>query len=162
MLRVSYFSTYRSTHRPNLQHYGHISDITNPVPVAAGNLRFSTVTFADRRIATRAHNCIHGFTLVDEPRCTSFYTNYLNQLIYHHLVPGQDSSTAKPTRLATIYDYSLKGHVIRDWLSSHPRIVVPLLVFLLGALSYAVRFATPFPRLFISNSLSRYLILSEH
>jgi hypothetical protein len=50
-----------------IQPYGQISDITNPVPVPAGNLRYSTIMFASQRGAARAHNCIHGFTLVDEP-----------------------------------------------------------------------------------------------
>lgn len=103
------------------QPFGKISDITNPTPVPAGVLRSSTVTFSSIRAATRAHNCIHGFTLVDEPAVAGSTTG------------------GKPTRLATIYEKPIKAHVVRDWISGHPRIVIPVLVFVLGALSFTVR-----------------------
>jgi len=40
--------------------------------------------------------------------------------------------------LRTIYQPPLEVHVIRDWVSGHPRIVLPVLVFLLGTLTYTV------------------------
>ena len=103
------------------QPFGKISDITNPIPVPAGVLRSSTVTFSRIGAATRAHNCIHGFTLVDEPAVAGSTTG------------------GKPTRLATLYEKPIRAHAVRDWISGHPRIVIPVLVFLLGALSYTVR-----------------------
>jgi hypothetical protein len=54
------------------------------------------------------------------------------------IVPGT-SSGAKPTRLATVYERPIKSQAAREWMASHPRIVVPILVFLLGTLSYVVR-----------------------
>ncbi|KAG8833407.1 mitochondrial escape protein 2 [Serendipita sp. 399] len=104
---------YQETLYDIMRHYGQISNISNPVPVPAGNLRFSTIKFANSRAATRAHNCIHGFTLVDQPA-----------------IPGQ-STEVKPTRLATVYERKLKGQAVWDWITGHPRISVPVLVFLL-------------------------------
>ncbi|KAG8798261.1 mitochondrial escape protein 2 [Serendipita sp. 398] len=111
---------YQETLYDIMRHYGQISNISNPGPVPAGTLRFSTIKFANPRAATRAHNCIHGFTLVDQPA-----------------IPGQ-STEVKPTRLATVYERKLKGQAIWDWFTSHPRISVPILVFLLGSLSYMI------------------------
>ena len=36
------------------------------------------------------------------------------------------------------FERVIKVHVIRDWLSSHPRIVLPVLAFILGTLTYTV------------------------
>lgn len=40
------------------------------------------------------------------------------------------------TRLRLFYERPLKAHAIRDWISGHPRIVIPVGAFLLGTLSY--------------------------
>ncbi|CAG7854068.1 Mitochondrial escape protein 2 Flags: Precursor [Serendipita indica DSM 11827] len=111
---------YQETLYDILRHYGQVSNISNPVPVPAGNLRYSTIQFSTLRAATRAHNCVHGFTLVDEPA-----------------IPGLKGDN-KPTRLATVYERKVKTQAIWDWLTSHPRIVVPVMVFLLGSLSYLI------------------------
>jgi hypothetical protein len=42
------------------------------------------------------------------------------------------------TRLRTSFLPPVQAHVIRDWVSKHPRIVVPIVVFLLGTLTYTV------------------------
>jgi hypothetical protein len=90
------------------QPFGRIEDITRPQPVPTGALRSSNVHFGRVRSAVRAQNCLHGLT-----------------------VPGG-------TRLSIVYEQAIKGHVIRDWLSNHPKIVLPLLAFLLGTLTYTV------------------------
>jgi len=97
-------------HRPS-QPYGRIEDITRPQPAPAGTLRSSIVRFERVRSAVRAQNCMHGFT-----------------------APGAGAST----RLSVVYEQAMKGRVIRDWLSNHPRIVLPIVAFLLGTLTYAV------------------------
>lgn len=111
---------YQETLYALMRPYGQVADITNPVPVPAGTLRFSTVQFSSPRSATRAHNCVHGFTLVDDPA-----------------IAGQ-SSSGKPTRLATVYERKLKWQSAKDWIGGHPRIVGPIVLFLIGTLSYVI------------------------
>jgi hypothetical protein len=43
------------------------------------------------------------------------------------------------TCLRTSFVPPVQGHVIRDWVAKHPRIVIPVIVFLLGTLTYTVR-----------------------
>lgn len=89
------------------QPYGRINDISAPVSISPGTLRFITLTFARPRSAAIARNVMHGL-VVDE---TTIRLNY-----------------QKPVRV----------HAVRDWFSSHPKITLPLLVFLLGSLTYTV------------------------
>ncbi|KAI9509964.1 RNA12 protein-domain-containing protein [Russula earlei] len=42
------------------------------------------------------------------------------------------------TRLRTSFIPPVQGHVIRDWVTKHPRIVIPVIVFFLGTLTYAI------------------------
>lgn len=42
------------------------------------------------------------------------------------------------TKLRTAYEKKIHGHVIRTWLASHPKLVFPVVVFLLGTLTYTV------------------------
>lgn len=37
------------------------------------------------------------------------------------------------------YQKPIQAHAIRDWMGSHPKITLPLIVFLLGSLTYTVR-----------------------
>lgn len=56
------------------------------------------------------------------------------------LIKSSATATAPPlSRLRLYYERPLKAHAIRDWLSSHPRIVLPIVAFLIGTLSYTVR-----------------------
>lgn len=41
--------------------------------------------------------------------------------------------------LHTIYEAPIQGHAIRDWLSNHPKIVLPVLFTLLATVTYTVR-----------------------
>jgi hypothetical protein len=43
------------------------------------------------------------------------------------------------TRLRTSFVPPVQAHIIRDWVAKHPRIVIPVIVFLLGTLTYTVR-----------------------
>lgn len=36
------------------------------------------------------------------------------------------------------YQQPIQAHVVRDWMSSHPKITLPLIIFLLGSLTYTV------------------------
>ncbi|KAN0124028.1 RNA12 domain containing protein [Russula decolorans] len=42
------------------------------------------------------------------------------------------------TRLRTSFVPPVQGHIIRDWIAKHPRIVIPVIVFLLGTLTYTI------------------------
>lgn len=53
---------------------------------------------------------------------------------------GPHVDNERKTRLRMGYQQPIQAHVIRDWMSSHPKIMLPLLVFLLGTLTYTVRF----------------------
>ncbi|KAH7927744.1 hypothetical protein BV22DRAFT_257665 [Leucogyrophana mollusca] len=91
--------------------YGRIHNISAPVPVPSGSLRSSDVTFQRVQSATIARNALHGF------RC---------------------SAGTSSTRLQTIYQRPLQAHAIRDWSTAHPRIVLPIIFFLLGTLTYTI------------------------
>lgn len=92
--------------------YGRIRDISLPTTVPAGTPRSATITFQRVHSAAIARNVLHG---VDVP-----------------------SQAAHVTRLRTGYQQPIQAHAIRDWMSSHPKITLPLLVFLLGTLTYTV------------------------
>ncbi|KAJ7871518.1 RNA12 protein-domain-containing protein [Mycena olivaceomarginata] len=96
-----------------LRPYGKIRDIQAPTPVPAGTLRSASVVFDKLRTATVARNAVHGLEVS---------------------APGASS----PTRLHMTYVFPLDAHKVRDWLSSHPRIVLPIAIFLLGSLTYTI------------------------
>ncbi|KAF8906048.1 RNA12 protein-domain-containing protein [Gymnopilus junonius] len=95
--------------------YGRIRDLSSPVPVPAGTLRSSYVTFQHVHSATVARNVIHGIDVAS----------------------GPDSAPAK-TRIRTQYEAPIESHVVSNWMSSHPKVVLPILIFLLGTLTYTI------------------------
>ncbi|KIM49011.1 hypothetical protein M413DRAFT_438171 [Hebeloma cylindrosporum] len=96
--------------------YGRIRDMTPSGPVAAGILRSTSVIFQRVHSAAIARNVIHGLEF-----------------------PSQSTSpTAAKTRLRTHYQQPLQAHAIRNWMSSHPKIMLPIIVFLLGTLTYTI------------------------
>lgn len=96
--------------------YGCIRDLTSPTSVPSGTLRSSTITFKRLRAATIARNVTYGHTVSLDPR----------------------ASNERNTRLRTAYQRPVRAHAIRDWMSKHPKIVLPMLVFLLGTLTYTI------------------------
>ncbi|KZT74225.1 hypothetical protein DAEQUDRAFT_761656 [Daedalea quercina L-15889] len=97
-----------------LRPYGRIQDLSQPSPPpVAGGLRYSTVTFSRLRSAAIAHNTIHGLAV-------------------------QPSSSSAKTILRTTYQAPVQAHVMRDYITSHPRIFLPVLFFLLGTLTYTI------------------------
>ena len=91
-----------------------MGDIVPPSPAPAGTLRSSTIAFRNVRGAVRARNALHGLNV------------------------SSPNSTAK-TRLKTSYQVPVEAHAIRDYITSHPRIFLPVLFFILGTLTYTVR-----------------------
>ncbi|RDB21358.1 Mitochondrial escape protein 2 [Hypsizygus marmoreus] len=100
--------------------YGRIQDLTLPAPVPAGTLRFSTVIYKRIHSATIARNVLHGFNVPSS------------------VGGGPHISNETKTRLRTAYQRPVQAHAIRDWMSGHPKIMLPLLVFLLGTLTYTI------------------------
>ena len=98
------------------QPYGRIIDITMPSAVPAGTLRSATITYQRISSTTIARNVIHGFDLS----------------------PPSSSTSPVKTRLRAGYQQAMHPHAIREWMSGHPRIMLPLLVFLLGSITYTV------------------------
>lgn len=94
------------------QPYGRIEELTQPTPVPAGMQRFSTIHFNRIHSATVARNVIYGL---------------------------QVPTSGGPTRLRISYTSPIEAHVIRDWITNHPKIFLPVLFFLLGTLTYTVR-----------------------
>ena len=43
------------------------------------------------------------------------------------------------TKLKTGYMQMMQAHVFRDWIVNHPKIMLPIVIFLLGSITYAVR-----------------------
>ncbi|KDN40247.1 hypothetical protein K437DRAFT_258710 [Tilletiaria anomala UBC 951] len=68
----------------------------------------ATVTFSRIRGATSARNCAHGMTLPDGPT------------------------------LVINYERILRSKMMWDWFSNHPRIVFPVILTLLGTITYVV------------------------
>ncbi|EIW85363.1 hypothetical protein CONPUDRAFT_135128 [Coniophora puteana RWD-64-598 SS2] len=91
--------------------YGRITDIVPPTPVPAGAFRSASITFRRVRSAVAARNVMHG----------------------HQYSDGKSM-----TRLHTLYIPPLHAHAVRDWLTSHPRIVLPVILFFLGTLTYTI------------------------
>jgi hypothetical protein len=65
------------------------------------------------------------------------------------------------TRIKAAYEQPIQVHAVRNWISSHPRIVLPVIVFLLGTLTYTVSFRSCL-REPETDGTYRYLTLSEH
>jgi RNA recognition motif. (a.k.a. RRM, RBD, or RNP domain) len=95
--------------------YGKLVDII-PQPFDSKVLpRYAYVDFFSMRRAVMAKNCLHG------------------------LVVGEaDGGGKMGTVLRISYERKAKHGWIKDWIFNHPRIFIPILVALLGALSVAV------------------------
>ena len=98
----------------HLQPYGRIVDVTYPSPVPAGTLRSAVINFRHVRSAAIARNTIHGLA-----------------------VPSDTSGAV--TRLRTSYQQPIQVHAVRDYISNHPKIFLPVLFFIIGSLTYTVR-----------------------
>ncbi|KAH7341824.1 RNA12 protein-domain-containing protein [Rhizoctonia solani] len=112
-----------------LRPYGRISKLDPPTPAPAGALRSATVTYDSVRSAVLARNCLHGVNLTTDGD------------VLGRSGPGIALSVAqgtKLTRLSVLFEQPLKEKAIRNWLASHPRIVLPVLAFLIGTLTYTV------------------------
>jgi hypothetical protein len=112
-----------------MQPYGRITKLDPPTPAPAGTLRSATVTYDRVRSAVLARNCLHGVNLTTD----GDVIGRSGPGIAMAVAPG-----TKLTRLSVLYNQPLKEKAIRNWLTSHPRIVLPILAFLIGTITYTV------------------------
>ena len=95
--------------------YGKLADIM-PQPTDSKVLpKFAFLNFIRTRNAIMAKNCMHGFTL-----------------------PENQGGGMAGTVLKLGYEQKIKAHWIRDWLFSHPRVVIPAVAALVATITVAV------------------------
>lgn len=95
--------------------YGKLAEISSQPSDSKVLPKYAYIEFTRARFATMAKNCMHGFVLSEE-------------------VGGGKTGTV----LKLSYEPKMKAHWIRDWLASHPRIVIPAIAALVAAISVAV------------------------
>lgn len=95
--------------------YGKLKDM-QPQPADSKVVpKYAYLDFATSPKATRAKNCMHGY-----------------------LVTEAEGGGKNGTVLRLTYEQKIKAHWIRDWLFSHPRIVIPILAALIAGITVAV------------------------
>ena len=95
--------------------YGPILEMVSQTSDSKVAPRFAYIDFSRMRFATMAKNCMHGFILVEE-----------------------QGGGKTGTLLRIGYEPRMRTRWIRDWLTSHPRIVIPILAALIAAISVSI------------------------
>ncbi|KAK3990502.1 RNA12 protein-domain-containing protein [Cladorrhinum sp. PSN332] len=95
------------------RHYGWIADITSQPPDSKVLPKYAYVDFVMAKDAVMARNCLHGFVL-------------------------QEEGSKAATRLRLSYEQRVKPHNIWNWITNHPRIVIPILAAFIAAFSVVV------------------------
>ncbi|KAI0670636.1 RNA12 protein-domain-containing protein [Trametes maxima] len=118
-----------------LRPYGTIIDIKPASPAPAGVLRSATVTFRNMRSATTTRNTVHAAKIPSSP------------------------SSQTVTTLRTSYQQPIAAHAVRDYITSHPKIFLPVLFFLLGTLTYTI--FDPIRVLMVEGKMENWFDLKE-
>jgi len=116
--------------------YGSISEITSQPWDSKVLPRFAYIDFAFVRDAIMARNCLHGY-----------------------VVPEELGGGKLGTKFRISYERRTKPHRIWDWITNHPRIVIPVLVALLTGLTVVV--FDPIRSFFIKAHVSHRFRLSN-
>jgi len=95
--------------------YGKLAEIISQPSDSKVIPRYAYIDYTRVRFATMARNCMHGFVL-----------------------PAEAGGGKSGTLLKLSYESRAKAHWFRDWITGHPRIVVPIVVAILTAISVAV------------------------
>jgi hypothetical protein len=117
--------------------YGKIADITLSPP-GTKDPKSAIIQFLRMRSATSARNCLHGFTV---PEITA--------------IAGKEGGVT----LRIFYESTMKGHYFRDWIFSHPRIILPIIAAIITTV--AVWVFDPIRTFFIRAKITRQLNFSE-
>jgi hypothetical protein len=142
--------------------YGRLTEIVPPSPVPAGALRFAMLSFSRISTTVAANNCMHGFL---SPTKTADYD--LQRAAYAGGNESQQGSSSSDSgskipmsRLRLYYERPLKAHYVRTWMSDHPRIVLPVIAFLVATLSYT--FFDPIRAFFIRSHVEGMFNLEQY
>jgi hypothetical protein len=116
--------------------YGKIAEITTQPSDSKVLPRFVHLEFFRLRNAIMAKNCVHGFKVLEE-------------------AGGGSGGTA----LRLSYEQKIKAHIAREWLLSHPRIVIPIVAALVGTV--AVVIFDPIRTFFIKAHITHSLKITD-
>lgn len=116
--------------------YGKIADIIPQPADSKVTPRYAQISFPLMRDAIMARNCMHGY-----------------------IVKEAQGGGGNGTKLRLSYVKQAKGQSIWSWLTSHPRIVIPVLAALLAGFSVIV--FDPIRQFFIRAHVQRSLQFSE-
>ncbi|KAK6955390.1 mitochondrial escape protein 2 [Daldinia eschscholtzii] len=116
--------------------YGKIAEIISQPWDSKVLPKYAYVDFAFVRDAIMARNCLHGF-----------------------VVPEDLGGGKSGTRLRMSYEQRVQPHRIWDWISNHPRIVIPVLVALLTGLTVII--FDPIRSFFVKAHVTRRFRLSN-
>ncbi|KAI5481498.1 mitochondrial escape protein 2 [Pseudohyphozyma bogoriensis] len=111
--------------------YGKIHDIV-PQPPGGKEPPYADIIYTSMRSSSAARNCLHGA-----------------------LIPSTlpIPNPPPPTVVRILFADRVRSHQIREWATSHPRIMIPLIVALLGGLSWAV--FDPVREFFVKTKIER-------
>jgi hypothetical protein len=137
--------------------YGRLKEIVPPTPVPAGALRFATLTFSRLSPTVAANNCMHGFVT---PVKTADYDSLGSEKNANSNNSSSTNSNIPTSRLRLYYERPLKVHYIRTWMGDHPRIVLPIVAFLLATLSYT--FFDPIRSFFVRSRVEGVWNLNQY
>ncbi|KAJ6439635.1 mitochondrial escape protein 2 [Purpureocillium lavendulum] len=116
--------------------YGKIADIIPQSWDSKETPRYATIGFPRIRDAIMARNCLHGFIVTDG------------------MGGGKDG-----TVLRLSYMKRVKAHSIWNWLTSHPRIVIPIVAALIAGIS--VMIFDPIRKFFVKVHVQHSLRFTE-
>ncbi|KAJ4422859.1 mitochondrial escape protein 2 [Gnomoniopsis sp. IMI 355080] len=117
--------------------YGRIADIMTQPSDSKVLPKYAMLDFAFTRDSIMARNCMHGLVISEE-------------------MGGGKAGT----KLRLSYEQKVKAHHIWDWISNHPRIVIPLLAALLAGISVMV--FDPVREFFIEAHITKRFHLSDN
>ncbi|KAF2083889.1 hypothetical protein K490DRAFT_50506 [Saccharata proteae CBS 121410] len=117
--------------------YGKLNDIITQPPDSKILPKFAYLDFALGRRAIMAKNCLHGIKVAE-----------------------QQGGGKAGTLLRLTYEPRVKTHWIKDWFFSHPRIVIPAILAILGTITVAV--FDPIRTFFIKAHITRSFHLADN
>ncbi|KAL4786715.1 RNA12 protein-domain-containing protein [Aspergillus varians] len=95
--------------------YGKLRNIERQPPDSKYTPRYALVEFTRARNAVTAKNCVHGFT-----------------------IPPEEGGGKSGTRVKIKYERKIRLSMIKDWLLSHPRLVIPAVAALIAAITVTI------------------------
>ncbi|KAI8161244.1 Mitochondrial escape protein 2 [Colletotrichum sp. SAR 10_70] len=117
--------------------YGKIAEITSQPSDSKVLPKYAYIDFSLVRDAIMARNCLHGYVVGEA------------------LGGGKNG-----TKLRLSYEQKVKPHNIWNWLSNHPRIVIPVVAALLAAITVAV--FDPIREFFVKAHIQHSFRLSDN